>query len=395
MTIKVSAICTNEKTLEELSAAATSLPDIVLSAHNGSVNVLAGVLQKEKPNMVLLDFPTYSEDEIVKVEAALRLSPAVHLVLVSPDRSVEFLLRAMRAGVREVLPSPINIASLQEAIKHARGRQSVASQEKAISQGRVLAVVPSKGGAGATFLATNLAFALSRQGKRVAVLDLNMYFGDAAIFLGDSVAKTTVVDLARKSPDIDRALIESSMVKISDRLHILVAPESPEYINAVTSSAIEKIIELTRGFYDFVVLDISSTLDPLTIKALDMSDAIYLAIQLNLPFVRAAKRMVSVFRELGYPNEKLNVVVNRYEKGGDIALEDVEKATLLKVFRTIPNSHGPVSASINQGIPLLELKPRDEVAVALQTWAQELAPGNAVAAKEEGGWLQGLMRRPK
>jgi len=397
MSIKVSAICSNDAILGELTATARDFPGIELSVHKGSINQLPQVLFSDKPQMVLLDFPDAGEDEMLKVEMALKDVPEVRLVLVSPVRSVEFLMRAMRAGVREVVPSPINSASLREAIQHELKRlpAAVTTHE---DKGRVLAVVPSKGGAGATFLSTNLAFALSRQGKRVAVLDLNLYFGDAGIFLGDGVVKTTLVDLARKSQDIDRALIESSMLKISDRLHILLAPESPEHINAVSPLALERIVEITRSCYDFVVLDISATLDPVTVKALDLADTIFLTLQLNLPFVRAAKRMAAVFRELGYTNDKVKVVVNRYEKNGDITLDDVEKATLTKVHRTIPNSHFPVTASINQGIPLLELKPRDVVALALNEWAHELAPGVHPHADEHPaheGFLKSLFRHTK
>lgn len=179
------------------------------------------------------------------------------------------------------------------------------------------------------------------------------------------------------------------MIKFSERLHVLAAPESPENVKEVLADDIEKIIELARTRYDFVLLDVSCMLDPLTIKALDLADTIYLTLQLNLPCVRAAKLMVSVFRALGYADDKLKVSVNRYEKKGDISLADVEKATSLKVQRTIPNSHAMVDASVNQGVPLLELAPRDPVARALHDWAQELAP---VTVARDKGWLQSLLK---
>jgi pilus assembly protein CpaE len=118
-----------------------------------------------------------------------------------------------------------------------------------------------------------------------------------------------------------------------------------------------------------------------------MADSIDLVLQLNLPFVRAAKRMVKVFRDLGYSSEKLHIVVNREEKGGDISLADVEKTCLLKISQTIPNSHAAVSASINQGRPLVGLMPRDPVAQVLQAWAEKLDP---TEQKKTGGWFSGL-----
>jgi pilus assembly protein CpaE len=233
-----------------------------------------------------------------------------------------------------------------------------------------------------------LAYALSKHGKRVAVLDLKLYFGDSAIYLSDGVSVSNVVELASKSRQMDATLLASSMIKINNSLFVLATPDSPDHVADVTVADIEKIIELARANYDFVVLDIGNALDPLMIKALDMADSINLVLQLNLPFVRAAKRMVSVFRDLGYANDKLNLVVNRNELGGDISLADVERSCVLKVTQTIPNSHKPVSASINQGRPLMELTPRDPVALALTAWAEKLDP---TPQKKKGGWFSGWM----
>jgi pilus assembly protein CpaE len=392
MTLKVSAIFPTEQTLKELAESVKSMSGLQLFAHAGKPDQLSDVLKQDRPDVVVMDFGSGNgEPEMLKIESALLSAPEVHAILVSPDRSVEFLTRAMRGGVRQVLPAPLSLSSLQQALQHVKGHRLLAPQDRA--NGQVLAVIGSKGGAGATFLATNLAYALSRQGKRVAVIDLNMYFGDAGIFLGDTVASSNVAELARQNQRLDAALLESSMSKISERLHILVSPESPETVTEVFPTAIERILELARARYDFVVVDLSPTLDAVAIKALDLANAVYLTLQLNLPFVRAARRMVDIFRELGYSNDKIHIVVNRYEKGGNVSLQDVEKATLLKVEHTVPNSHEPVMASINQGIPLLELAPRDPVAHALQEWAKTLAPGSGEAQAKPAGWWHGLTGR--
>lgn len=388
MSIKVSAICTSKTALEALGAPDPVRTGVQLSADVGSAQTLAGVLRRDQPDVVLLDFPVLDEQAMEQIEAALSQAPGTHMVLVSPDRSVEFLMRAMRAGVREVLPAPMSAQTVQQAVKHAQGHQSLRGRQREVA-GQVLALMPAKGGAGSTFLATNLAYALARQGKLVAVLDLNLYLGDAVLFLGNSKVVSSVVDLARQTHRMDATLLDASMIKVSEHLHVLAAPESPESVKEVRSDDIQKIIELARSRYDYVVLDVSSMLDPVTIKALDMADAIYLTLQLNLPFVRAAKLMMAVFRALGYANSKLNVIVNRYEKAGDISLADVEKATAMKVERTIPNSHLVVNASVNQGVPMLKLAPRDPVTRALEDWAQELSP---VKAQRSKGWLQGLFK---
>ena len=389
MTLKVSVVCASEDGLEALNQPHAALADSVVDVQRGSAKTIGELMQREQPDVLLLDFPDSDAPAMEQIELALTGSPGTHMVLVSSDRSADFLMRAMRAGVREVLPAPLSATTVQAAVQSARTHPAFGARQRT-AMGRVVAVIPAKGGAGATFLATNLAFALSRQQKRVAVIDLNLYFGDASLFLGDRIAVSSVADLSRQTYYLDATLLDASMVKVSDNLHVLPAPESPEDVQDVSSSGIEKIVNLARSQYDFVILDLSGALDPVAVKALDLSDTIYLTLQLNLPFLRAAKRMASVFRGLGYPKEKLNVVINRFEKRGEISLSDVEKSTLLRVTRTIPNSHDACTASVNQGVPMLELLPQDSVSRALRDWAQELAP---LPPQRSSNWLRDLLAR--
>ncbi len=296
--------------------------------------------------------------------------------VVEPDLPTD---AAADHGAAEALPLPAT-----QAIK----RHGLSDHLVNLPQSKVIAVIPSKGGAGATFLATNLAFALAQQQQRVAVIDLNLYFGDAPLFLGDRIAGSSVAELSRQTYYLDANLLDTSMVKINDYLHVLPAPDSPDEAHDVSCSGLEKIIQLARQQYDFVILDLGGALDPITVKALDLSDTIYLTLQQSLPFIRAAKRMASVFRGLGYSKDKLNAVVNRFEKRAEIGLPDIEKSTQVRVSEIIPNSHLACSASVQHGVPLLELLPNDIVAKALRDWAQHLAPAPPPRPQN---WLRNLL----
>ncbi len=383
MSLKVSVICASEETLIELNKLNPEFSGFELLFSTGSALSLVNILRRQQPDVVIMDMPAHDEQAMLLIESSLKLAPATHMALVSPDQSTELLTRAMRAGVREVLPAPITTESLKLAFSHAQGHLSI------VKAGEVIALIPAKGGAGATFLAANLAHALSKLGKRVAVLDLNLYFGDLILFLGSHKVDSNLFDLARQGERLDAALLDSSMVKVSEHLHVLAASEAPEHASEISTSGLERLIDLARDHYDFVVLDLSSMLDQVTVKALDFADNIYLTMQLNLPSLHAAKRIVSFFRDRGYPPEKLGIVVNRFEKGGYISLDDVAKTTHSKIDRTIQNSYEAVSASVNQGIPILELSPRDPVAKALVKWAEELSPS---AAPPHKNWLLDMIR---
>ena len=188
---------------------------------------------------------------------------------------------------------------------------------------------------------------------------------------------------------LDSALLESSMLKISPHFDLLAAPDSPANAVDVRPEGVERLIAVARGSYDYVLIDVSRTLDANVIKALDCADQIYMVLQLTLPFIRDAGRLQHIFASLGYPKEKARLLVNRYDKSSEIGLPDVEKTLGQKVAKTIPNSFGVVAESINHGRPILELAPRDPVARALRELAAELVQ----VAQPDAGWWQRLIGR--
>lgn len=382
MTIRVTFICSNKMVRDELLAQASGMPGVELKAHIGSArSTLLAVLQKEGPDVVLLDFPVADVHALEQVEAATLKAPSTPLLLVSPDQSLAFLKSAMRAGVRDILPTPITRATVQRAVDYVLESKTITSRFPG-SGSMVLAFLPVKGGSGATFLATNLAEALAGQHKRVLVIDLNLYFGDAALYITtDRKPSASVVDMALQASRLDTMLLESSVLRSQGNVHILPAPELPGQLDAVTPDALDAIILQARMEYDFVMLDMSRALEPVAVKALDLADRIYMTLQLSLPAIQGVKRLVTVFHGLGYAGSKLSVVVNRFDKGGEIGLEELERAANVSVKRTLPNSEVAVAASVNQGVPLIRLAPRDPVARALQQWAQELSPVTEKPAK--------------
>lgn len=298
------------------------------------------------------------------------------------------LKRAMRAGVRDVLSAPLSDVTVKVALDYLRDARAHTSRF-VDSVGEVHAFIPAKGGCGATFLATNLAYVLAKSGRRVLLIDLNLYFGDAATYLTDRKAPATVVDVARQARRLDGALLGASVLKVRENLNVLVAPDLPYQLEEVTADNVAAIIALARTEYDFVLLDLGRTLDPATVKALDVADRIEMVVEQSLPALKDARRMAQVFEGLGYGRAKVRMVLNCFAKSSLIRAEDVEKATGLSVARQIPASDEAVRAAMNQGDPLPRLTPKDPVAKALQQWALELSP---VTVKAERGWFATLTR---
>lgn len=393
MNTKIFFICSDMDQRDELAKQLPRMAGVDFNVLQGSVKSLPALL-KERPDVVLLDYPVTDPTAMEEVKAATLQAPGVHVALVSPDGSPNLLRQAMQAGVRDILPAPMGPAVIDRAIGFVRDREFMKLSQNDGRDGKVLAFLSAKGGAGATFLATNLAYALATQHQRVLLLDLNLYFGDAALFVADHPPTASVVDLAREVRRIDESLLDASVLKARENLHLLAAPVLPHQLELVTPEAVERIVGVARAHYDFVVLDVGRTLTPATVRALDLAEKIHVTLQLSLPCVQDAKRMTAVFRELDYPLSKLKLVVNRHEKGSLVNLDEVEHATGIKVHRTVPNSFDAVNASVNEGIPLLMQSPRDPVARQLQDWVQELLPQpeSSTTLKSGRGWLQSWRR---
>lgn len=360
-----------------------SLPGAEITVHVGGARTLLSVLQKDQPDVLLLDLPEPDDTDFELIDAATQRVTGVLVLMVSNDASMATLKRAMRAGVRDVLSGPLSAETLMVALDYLRDARANTSRFGE-TMGEVHAFIPAKGGCGATFLATNLGYVLAKSSRRVLLIDLNLYFGDAATYLTDRKAPANVVDLARQARRLDSALLGASVLKVRENLSVVVAPELPYQLEEVTADSVAALIALARTEYDFVLLDVGRAMDPATVKALDVADRITLVVEQSLPALKNARRMVQVFDGLGYGREKVRVVLNSFAKSNLIRPEDVEKATGLPVARQIPSSDAAVRTAINQGDPLPRLTPKDPVAKALVQWAKELSP---VTVKSERSWF--------
>lgn len=359
------------------------LTTIVQPLHR--VNVL---VNGSRPDLVLVE--TTDAAEFDALEKLAQAHPELEYVLVAGDPSPEFLMRAMRAGVREVLPMPASASAVVEAVQRLARKRAPLAAAAPQRHGEVLAFVSSKGGSGATFIAANLAHILSgRPDCRVALIDLNLQFGDAVLFVSSVQPPSNVADVARNIQRLDRELLQSSMAQIAPQLWVLAAPEDPARAGDVQPAHVEAMLNLARTMFDYVIVDAGRSLSAVTLKALDQCDRLYAVLQLTLPFIRDARHLRDVFRSLDYPARKIHWIVNRHQKNGEITLADLKKALALDETIVLPNQYDVVASSVNQGEPVDRLAPSSAITRALRELAAGIAPDKTRART---GWLSGLFR---
>lgn len=382
--MKIVVISPNHNHLQDMGRVLEAHSHIVILIDGGKSKMRV-IAEQEQPDLMIVDGMCCDPHELVQVEYVTTHHPKISVILLCATLTPEFLISAMRAGVREVLPSPVTTDALEAAVNRIATKLTGGHGKRA---GKILAFIPCKGGSGATFLATNLAYQLAET-KSVLLVDLNLQFGDALSFVHDGKPASTLADVAHGISRLDASFLAASTVKITPSYSILAAPEDLSKAMEIKPEHIDAILSLALTQYDFVLLDISRSLDALTIKALDRAYRIFPVLQAGVPSLRNAHKLLAAFKSLGYPADKIEFVVNRFEKSNDINLDDIQRTLGTPNLRTVPNSYKEVSTSINHGNALAEDGRSSALTKSLAEFAVSLSP----KTEESRSLLGRLFRR--
>jgi pilus assembly protein CpaE len=249
------------------------------------------------------------------------------------------LLRCMRAGAREFLGIPFDRAILSEAMARAAARRGTVHPARK-TNGKLLAFMGAKGGAGVTTLATNFAVALAQEpGQKTLLIDLDLPLGDAALNLG-IVAEYSTINALQAADRLDSSFLSKLLVKHSSGVSVLAAPGRFLQFQ-ITNEAIDKLISVARQDFDNVVVDVGSRLDLTGTALFSEAFTIYLVTQAGIPELRNSNRLIGQFFSNGGP--KLEIVINRFEpRALGVSEEHITKALTRPAQWKIPNDYSSV-----------------------------------------------------
>lgn len=347
---------------EIASQGTARVPPISLVAVRASLREALDRLMPDNPGVVIIDATDPEIHEGDLLERLAKHYQSSCFMLLTRDHHQNLLIRAMRAGVREVLQLPLVHRAFHEAMDRVAATVGVNDMR----DGKVLAFISCKGGSGATFISTNFAYALATLAeKKVLLIDLHGQFGDATLYVSDQKPAMTLSDVCSQIARIDGAFLDSCLVHVTPGFGILAAADDPTHAVDLKPEHMDTILRVARQHYDYIVLDVGRQIDAISLRALDNADLIHPVLQLALPDIRDGRRLLDIFRSLGYPVDQTRLIVNRYEKGGKLRLQDLQNALGADVMHTIPNDYAAATDSVNQGVPVLELSRSSAVARSL------------------------------
>jgi len=360
-----------------------SLNDVKVHKWYGSMGEKGELSVKSSPNIIIMDDDPETEEIFRRLPKMRHVFPQAAIFVISNEKDPKHIVELMKAGATEYLVTPLGEKILTNAIEEVRAKLTEIGH---IAKGTVYSFMSSKGGLGSTILSVNTAITLARtsvNGNSVALCDISFQSGDTSVLL-DILPGTTIADICKNFHRLDVSLLKGAMVKHKSGLELLAAPVNPEDCGVIEDGHTEKIINLLTKLYDRIIIDCPSmSINDSTIGAFRASGKIFIVIDLSLPAIRNAVRITQMIRKLGIGDEKIEFILNRYEKGATLSIEDAEKNLGKRIFWLFPNDFSDIMSSINEGEPVVQLNPRSLISKNIMSFTQKLR--NKLSHKEFRG----------
>jgi pilus assembly protein CpaE len=375
--IKILLVDDSPETRENVKKLLAFEPDfrVVDTASNGREGVEKA--KEQHPDIVIMDINMPDMDGLQAANFITKAVPTAGVIMMSVQTDTDYIKKAMLAGARNFLAKPVNMDELYDTVRSVydqyepirrqweHGEMVALETRQQVKgdgdrAGNVLAIYSPQGGAGTTTLATNLASALMREGIKVLLVDADLQFGDIGVFL-NLQAQSTVLDLADAGEDLDTELFENIVMIHDSGLKVLMGPPRPELADPLRAQPglVASILDKVRSNYDFIVVDTSTAFDDVLISLLDMATRVLLVTTPTLSSIKNVRLVLDLFDQLGYPQEKAVLVVNRdaderQRRHGTISAEKIQNYLKRPVEGRIPVVDDRLMLSaINKGVPVI------------------------------------------
>jgi pilus assembly protein CpaE len=337
------------------------------------------IARSDKPSLVLVaaNLPGVDGYQVVQ-RLRIEDGPSTHtpVILLLPENEPEARTKALRAGADDYLIKPFHPAELMARMRSllARYRPNetfvpptrsapmilpaapAAHPQKRNEAARVVLFYGAKGGVGTTTIAINSAIALHKElNRRVLLIDANLQFGDHRVFLDLGLDRMSIVDAATTAA-MDADLLRSIIVKHESGVELLLAPPSPEMAELVTADHLPQIVGLLANDFDYILIDVDKRLDEVNLRIMDAADVIYVVMTADLPCLKNVRLVLETIAHLGYPDEKVRLILNRSNAFTGINVKNAESALKRKIDFQIVNEYRSAIGALNSGAPFMYTK---------------------------------------
>nr|WP_299841883.1 AAA family ATPase [uncultured Roseovarius sp.] len=308
------------------------------------------------------------EEDLVMLGEVITLAKSrkIKVILIAEDVSPAALHQLLRQGADEFVPYPLPENELQAAIERLQKPEPVPEPEhtpfntsSSDTDGVVLATHGMAGGTGSTTLAVNLAWELATVSKtdapRVCLIDLDLQFGSVATYL-DLPRREVVYEMWSDTETMDEDILKQALVSFEEKMWVLTSPPDMLPLDMITPEDVGRVIELARSKFDYVIVDMPSTLVQWTETVLTSSQIYFATLELDMRSAQNVMRLKRALRAEELPLEKLRFCVNRAPKFTDLSgksrVKRMGESLEISIEIHLPDGGRPVSQSGDHGLPL-------------------------------------------
>jgi pilus assembly protein CpaE len=356
---------------EEVQESLPDDPDFDVIAVTADADDTLRWLSESAVDVLLVACAGYSDRALVLLDTVARQKPDIHVMVLGHGSPNGFLRRAFEAGADDIVMLPASRDQVRFEIQKLIARKQGTDTPTAKDDSRLVCVLGPKGGTGKTLTATNLAVCLAQRGQRVALVDLDLQFGDVALCLG-LPPERTVYDLAQSPGALDYDKLDAFLAMHSSGVRTLIAPRRPDQASAVGAELLREVYSIVRSTFDWVVVDTPPGFTAEVITSIDSSTDVVMVGMLDSLSLKNTKLGLETLELMKYDPDRIYLLLNRAHSRVGISQSDVE-AVLGRTPDVFIPSDREIPRTVNEGIPIVVARPQSEPAEAFGRLADLLA----------------------
>lgn len=358
--------------------------EVVGESENGKAAIEA--VSETFPDVILMDINMPIMDGIRATEKITALHPQVSIIIISIQGEQEYLKKAMIAGARDYLVKPLSSEDMSTTIrqvykmgkrrkekKETSYKSLEVQREKSETVHNTIAIFSGKGGVGKTVLASNLAVALAQKKLKVALLDLDLQFGDVAVMFNLN-ENATINDLVQEESKVNEELLDRFLIRHISGVHILPAPHWPQEEENIKAEFVDNLIKTLQKSFDCILIDTPTYFNEVSLLVLEKADLILSPVRREICAIKSVKITKSILDALNY-GDKTKVVLNQANLDLGIEIKNLERNLDLGITHLITNDERTVLTSINKGVPFIIGNSNSEISKDIKRLSEKVIRG--------------------
>ena len=341
---------------------------------------LSSLIIDDSPDLVFLGgFDSTSDDYFDKVTNMAIANPSWLVVPFLPGEDFVHVLHAMRKGIREILSS-INPDVISRAQSHGTKRAQMLEKRQILHKIKKdvmrIGFVSSKGGDGGSAVVANIAAGIARDPSvRVILIDLSMELGDLDLYLSPQKPSDNLASILASIDRLDNTLLKIMVHHCSDNFDLIASPDSIDDVFGINAINVERLIDFVSMHYDFVLIDMGTGLNPITLRIWNKINTFITVATLAVASARRATQIVALRSRLESGTNKSYTLINKVGAPFDIQVSDFEHAIGQNIWKTIPFDND-ISNTLLTGIPMIDSKRHSSFTRAILSVVSELTGKN-------------------